>query len=56
MKCLAVYCDFEGTQEEVDEHLVYCISISDPDHAHLTLEPLERPFEERLDTEERNDG
>lgn len=33
MKCPYRECTFEGTPDEVDEHVTYCIGIEDPDHA-----------------------
>jgi len=32
MKCRYNGCTFEGTPEEVEEHVDYCKSIGDPEH------------------------
>lgn len=32
IKCRYPLCDFEGTQDEVDDHLAYVTSRHDPDH------------------------
>lgn len=32
MRCPYSECPFEGTQQEVDEHVTYVASIDDPDH------------------------
>lgn len=32
MKCRYPRCDFEGTQDQVDDHLAYVTSRHDPDH------------------------
>lgn len=32
MKCPYEGCTFAGTQEEVDDHVSYCVSIDDADH------------------------
>jgi hypothetical protein len=38
-KCPYGDCPFEGTQEEVDEHVAYCVSFGDPDHAEDKRRP-----------------
>jgi hypothetical protein len=40
VKCRAANCDFEGTQDEVDDHFVDCIRIGDPGHARMPQGPL----------------
>ena len=37
MKCRAANCDFEGTQDEVDDHFVERIKIVDQDHAQMPV-------------------
>jgi hypothetical protein len=39
-ECRGVNCDFEGTQDEVDDHFVDCIRIGDPSHARMPRGPL----------------
>jgi hypothetical protein len=39
-ECRGVNCDFEGTQDEVDDHFVDCIRIGDPGHARMPRGPL----------------
>lgn len=56
MKCPAVFCDFKGTDGEVLEHLDFVRRTGLEAGSHGYPEPAERPFEERLDWEERNDG
>jgi hypothetical protein len=43
VKCRATNCDFEGTQDEVDDHFVERIRVVDPDHAQMPLRHPELP-------------